>query len=443
MSVDSREVGGPALSARVVGRMRGATVTPLQVVLTVLAGLATTFFIPARIEPRAVVVLAAAVVAGVLFSRHPRWCLVAVLATTFFGLYNTSVSVGPVTLRVSDGPLALAMAWAVHLRIQRGRVARNAVGQVMLVVVLLVLGASLVASYGDTEGDFIDLVVSLLRAAATFSLVWLIPYTLRTAADRLFVMRSLVIAAAAQLAVALNEFVQKDLPDRLRGDNGPNAEGLIAVVAILAVVNLPLFKLRYRVLIGILAGTCLVLTKSIASIAALMIILGLLGLRASTRRDSRSEALVRPLRVLVLIIGTFLLVANLRPQDIPSQERFGRSSTAARLSFGYAGIQIFLEHPVLGVGWQRSSNPDVIGAPDVVAEVESRFSGLREGERPIDVGTTVHNAYIQVLAEGGVIGGLVLLAALAHGRRGRGRCWRARRPRPRWPGRSWPCSGRS
>jgi hypothetical protein len=400
-------VGDPGVYGRFAGRRRGATVTPIQVGVTLVAALAMAYFSPAHIQPRLVLVLVGVVVAGVLFSRHPRWCLVAVLATTLFGLYNTNVSVGPITLRVSDGPLALSMAWAIHLRVQRGRVTRNAVGQASLVVLLLVLGASLVASYGESDRVFVDLVVSLLRAAATFSLVWVIPYTLRTTADRMFVLRSLVIAGTAELALALYDFVQKGFPDRLRGDNGPNAGGLIAVVAVIAVLNLPLFKLRYRVL-----------TKSIASIASLMIILGLMGVRASTKKDPRTEALVRPLRVLVLIIGTILLVGTLRPQDLPSQKLFGRSSTAARLSFGYAGIRIFLEHPVLGVGWQRSSRPEVIGAADVVADVQSRFAGLREGERPIDVGTTVHNAYIQVLAEGGVIGGLVLLAAYAQGRRG-------------------------
>ncbi len=357
-------------------------------------------------------------VAGVLFTRHPLWSLAAVLGATLLGLYTVSIPFGPFDLRVSDAPLAVLMAWAVHLRLQRGRAPRNDVGQLPLALLLIVFGISLLSSYGVARADFLHLLVSLLRAVATFSLVWLVPYAVRSAADRVFVLRALVLAAVFELGRTLLDAVQNGLPNRLRGVNGPNAEGLIAVIVLLAVMNLPLFKPRYRVLIGVLAATCLVLTKSIASIAALMLVLGIFGLRTSTTTDARTDALLRPARVLVLLVGGLLLIATVRPQDLGSETALRSSSTVARLSYGYAGIRIFLDQPVLGVGWQRSSSPDVIGSAEVVEKVKERFSEVEANLLPSGQRVTVHNAYIQVAAEGGVVALLVLLAALVLGRRG-------------------------
>ncbi len=393
------------------------TIGQMAVILVVGLGVAR-FAVPDRIDPMESAMVVGIVVAGALFARDPKWCLVAVIGATLLGLYAVSIPAGPIDLRVSDAPLAGLMAWAAHLRVQRGRASRNEVGQLPLALLLLVLGASLVASYGVAGDNFLNLTVSLLRAAATFSLAWLVPYALKTPADRVFVLRALVLAGVVELGRALYEAVQTGIPARLRGENGPNAEGLIAVVVLLAVANLPLFRPRFRLLIGILAAVCLVLTKSIASIASLMLVLGIFGLRTSVTPDSRKDALLRPARLLVLIVGGLLLIATVRPQDLGSSTSLKSSSTVSRLSFGYAGIRIFLDNPVLGVGWQRSSSPDVIGSEDLIAKVKARFSEVREDLLPSGQSVTVHNAYIQVLAEGGVIAMLVLLAALVLGRRG-------------------------
>lgn len=400
-------------------RRVGGPFTVFEGTATLAIGLGVgVFLLPDSVDARGLAVVAGLVVVGALLVWHPRWCLVAVIASTLFGFYRLSVLLGPLDVRASDVPLAMLIGWAIHLRAKRGRTVRNEVGQLPLAVLLLVLGASLVASYGASGSQFLDLAISLLRAVATFSLVWLVPYAVRTPADRLFVLRVLVLAAVAELGLALFHFTRPGFHDRFLGENGPNAEGLIAVAVLVAILNLPLFKPRYRVAIGVLAAVCLVLTKSIASISALLIVLGMLGLRVSGSRDPRREALVRPARLLVLIVGGVLLISTVRPQDVGANDTFDSSSTAARLSFGYAGLQIFLDHPVLGVGWQRSSSAEVIGSEDVVEKVKARFSELREDLLLSGGAGTVHNAYVQVLAEGGLVGILVLLAALLAGARG-------------------------
>ncbi len=420
MSMAARAGGGVLLSGRANRIWEGTRISPLQAAVTFVVGLVVAaFLVPSRIDLAGVAVAAGIAVTGAVFVRHPKWCLVSVVAATIVGLYRVSVPLGPLDLRLSDAPLAVLMVWAVHRRGQNGRAARNRVGQLPLALLLVVFGASLVASYGAIEGEFLDLVVSLARAVATFSLVWLVPYAATTPSDRLFVLRAFVLVAAGELAVALFRAADAGFPERLRGENGPNAEGLIAVLVLVAILNLPLFKARYRFLLGVLAVACLILTKSIASIAALMIVLGLLGVRAAAPRNPRNEALVRPARAIVLLIGAVLLVGTVRPQDLPTRSSFDSSSSASRVSLGYAGIRIFLGHPVLGVGWQRSSSPEVIGSAAVVDRVKARFSRVREDLLPGEESTvSVHNAYIQVLAEGGVIGLAVLLAALVLGRRG-------------------------
>ena len=179
-------------------------------------------------------------------------------------------------------------------------------------------------------------------------------------------------------------------PGRLYGANGPNAEGLIAALVVIAVVNLALFKPRTRVVMGVVALACLVQTRSISSVAALMIVLGFYGLRVATARHPRTEALLRPARLLALLFGAVLVIATLRPGDLPNQSQFVNSSTASRVTLAYAGWVIFTEHPLLGVGWQRSSASDVIGSESVVDAVKERFPDVRE--RPAAVGRLGHGA---------------------------------------------------
>ena len=69
---------------------------------------------------------------------------------------------------------------------------------------------------------------------------------------------------------------------------------------------------------------------------------------------------------------------------------------------------------MFGVGWQQSATEGVINAPSVVEAVQERFG--EDFRTYLDVGgdgvTSVHNLYIQFLAETGIIGVAVLLWAL-------------------------------
>ena len=278
---------------------------------------------------------------------------------------------------------------------------------------------SLLTAYNSLGGQLPDLLISLVRLVATCSLIWLVPFAVRSPKQRMFVLRATVLLGFAELCRAVFVYVRLgQFPDRLYGANGPNAEGLIAALVVIAVVNLPLFKLRTRVVMGVVSLACLVQTRSISSIAALMIVLGFYGLRVASARHPRTEALLRPARLLALLFGAALVIATLRPGDLPNQSQFVNSSTASRVTLAYAGWVIFTEHPLFGVGWQRSSAADVIGSESVVDAVKARFPDVREDLLPSGEAITVHNAYVQILAENGLVGLLALLACIVAIRRG-------------------------
>ena len=119
----------------------------------------------------------------------------------------------------------------------------------------------------------------------------------------------------------------------------------------------------------------------------------------------------------MLVVAGFLLIASVRPDDIPRGSGFDASSTAVRVTLGYAGLTVFRDHPILGVGWQRSS--PAITSEAVVAKVRDRFSRVRTDLLQAgDTDVTIHNAYIQVLAESGLVGFAILVSGLVIGRRG-------------------------
>ena len=115
-------------------------------------------------------------------------------------------------------------------------------------------------------------------------------------------------------------------------------------------------------------------------------------------------------------IVVFGLVQVVRPEAIPGSEAFRSGSAAHRLVVGAAGLEVFERNPVIGVGWRGSDSPRVIGDRDVVADVRQRFPDVRPIFYPDVNPTSVHNTYIQILADLGLVGFalfVVLLTAIA------------------------------
>jgi O-antigen ligase len=112
----------------------------------------------------------------------------------------------------------------------------------------------------------------------------------------------------------------------------------------------------------------------------------------------------------VLVFG---LVQFLRPSSNPTHPGFGESSASQRIVIGAAGLEVFERNPVIGVGWGRSDSPAVIGDAEISSELRARFQRARSDFFPDVNPSSVHNTYVQILADLGAVGFALFAAALA------------------------------
>jgi O-antigen ligase len=177
----------------------------------------------------------------------------------------------------------------------------------------------------------------------------------------------------------------------------------------------------------------LLMSRSLGATAAAVVALGIYGVQSvHARRSTRpSQQLLVPTRLLLLVLVGLAIAIALRPTNLPTSSGFGGSTTAHRTVLADAGIELFQEQPVLGVGWQRSS--DEIGSPTVSSALNERFGAWVNPDFIPTTGKTaeVHNGYIQVLAEAGLVGFGLLLAVFFIMGRGIARLLRVLRTEPR------------
>src|SRR5207248_9005772 len=89
-------------------------------------------------------------------------------------------------------------------------------------------------------------------------------------------------------------------------------------------------------------------------------------------------------------------------------------SYSHRWVLDYVGLKIFQAHPVLGAGWQAGFDPETFGP--VLPAAHRRFphqpaQAFPSPEHPWGI----QNAYVEALAELGVVGALLFAAWIASG----------------------------
>lgn len=159
----------------------------------------------------------------------------------------------------------------------------------------------------------------------------------------------------------------------------------------------------------------LVLAGSVAAAGGLAI--GAVGLWLAARgRFSPSWRRTAALAGLVVAVG--LGVAGARSEALEDFLRFvglhgertavGVESYSQRTVLAYIGLRIAQDNPVAGVGWQRSSSVDVF--EPYVDDARRRFPDVVDLAFPAEGREWgVQNLYVQMLADAGAIGLLLLL----------------------------------
>jgi O-antigen ligase len=356
----------------------------------------------------------ALVALGFLVLQGPRWCLAALVAADIFGLFQYSASAGPVELRIPDLFYVALVGWVIVLRARDGARDHALMGQRQLAIWLVALGVSLYPLLVHASGSFEGSLIAWLRLVQTLSLVWLVPYAVRTVADFEFTLGFVGLAATVEVGEAVVQALSGgDFVTRLEGANGPNTTGLLAALIVVLAVHGPVPRRRGLRLGMLVVGVVgLLMTRSLGGTAAVAITLGIYGLRSvRARRNEAKDSLIAPGRLLFLVVGALLVAAVLRPSNLPGSPDFAHSTTVHRAILATAGLEMFAAHPLTGIGWQRSEAE--ISARDLNAKLHERFGNDVNPEFfPERHPTGVHNAYVQIVAEAGLLGVLTFLLLL-------------------------------
>lgn len=386
----------------------------LRLIVLVVFGVVTTVVavVAAQVidhPPVALIVVAgpAVVAVGAVLVAGPRVCLAALILTDVLGLYKNTLDVGGLGVRILDLFWVALVVWTLVIRHRGERPVVARIGQAQLAVLLAAFAVSLYPVAVLGWGDVADPFVAWIRLAQTFSLVWLVPYALPRRRDLLFVLRCVEFGLTIEVVRALGDAaLSGSLGERLQGGLGPNTEGLVGALLIVAAVHSPVPHRRgLRAGMLVLGALGLAASRSLGATAAVAAVLGIFGFRRYGAPRSANRSYVLPLRLLLVLLAALAVASTLRPENLPSSSTFSTSSTAQRAVLARAGFDMFANHPATGVGWGRAVS--VIGEES--AARTGVFAGVNAHVLPGATGASVHNAYIEVLAEAGLLGFLCLL----------------------------------
>jgi O-antigen ligase len=369
-----------------------------------------------------ILIAAGGLVAVRIIAAGPLACMMAVAFVSAAGLHQQLAHLGRVSIVPSDifyvGAL-LMLALKAIARLESGapsiRLPRARLGQGAAIAFVIYAGLSIWHVKIAQPAVAGQAMISWIRLVQTVSLAWLVVAVVKNPRD----VRLILAAVAAGGVFGAGSMVVDSLSDfgsitsaRFGGLVGVNAGGLIGgvLVTIGAFGGLGPRK-GYRIGLVIAGVIALLICKSVAGMTGTGLVLAVgLGMRRPVEPVRRIGTLIVALTLIgVIVLG---MVHILRPSNAPGSSNFGSSSTLQRAMLGTAGLEIYKQNPVIGAGWRRSQQPEVIGSRDVALAVRKAFPNVKEEFYPDVTPLTVHNTYIQILADLGTVGMLFFLAML-------------------------------
>ena len=340
-----------------------------------------------------------------------------------------------VDVRLSDGAVLVVAVAAVvtATSVGLGRLGSTRLLWIPGAALLLWLAFQTFRPVSLDDALFADHLVSFLKLCEYGLVAVTVPLLVRRVEDLRIVLGGLVLWAAVAVAVALAQFFGLDVfgawnpgwrqPSFL-GHHDLAALAALALALAAAGIGAGTGRIPASTLfpVALAAGALgLILAGSVAAAGGLA--LGALALWLSARRrfaPSWRRAIALAAVVAVVAGGVaavrgdaledFLRFLGVRGDNPPQ----GVETYSQRAVLAYIGLRIFQDHPVLGVGWQRSSRPEVF--EQYVPDARERFPDVVDLAFPAEGREWgVQNLYVQLLADAGVIGLALLLLVGAAG----------------------------
>jgi O-antigen ligase len=349
-----------------------------------------------------------------------------------------TVDVGSTSATISLSDLAVlacgALGLAAGARLGFAPL-RRALPLVVLATVFLAI-VLLGTAWGTVVGDeyrFATHLVTALKLGEYALLGLAAPLVVRRPDDLTPLLATLAVWSVSATTVGVLQFLGlvNELEGRRPGQREPSFLGTHDFAALsgatlavgLVAIALGAPERRGRVLAavaGSAGGLGLALSGALAGLVGIAVAALAVGALAHRRRvlTLRRGA---GLAAVVVLVGAGIVA--LRASDMraflrflgiePARETdtFAGASYVQRYVLAYIGGRIFLDHPVLGAGWQATSEEETYGP--YVGDARRRFP---EADPPMFPSPEhpwgVQNAYIQAAAELGVVGLASLLALL-------------------------------
>lgn len=339
-----------------------------------------------------------------------------------------------VEVRLSDlALLAVLVAAALEARADAGRLRAGRALWVAGGLLLAWLAFQALRPAALDDPGFEDHLVSYLKLVEYSLLVVAVPLVVKRSRDLALVLGVVVAWGAVATSVALAQFFGLDVleawnagwrqPSFLGHHDLAALSALGLSLALTAIVagraSVPAAPLFWLALVA--GGLGVIVAGSVAAAGGLVLGAVALWLAARSRfRPSGRQTLALALTVAVVSAS----VVAVRDADVGAFLRFlgiggdeqtqNVESYSQRTVLAYLGLRIAQDNPLVGVGWQRSSTPEIF--VPYVPDARERFPDVADLAFPAEGREWgVQNLYIQMLADAGVIGLALLLAVGAIG----------------------------